>query len=198
MKVVLILSLFVKTAFSNELPKFISADESIGDRNQTIRVITTITFGNKYFDLFFLGIEATRLALNQLSLQPNWLPGYKLELEMIDDLCRDSQALNPLMRKLLVAKNEPRFPLAYLTECEALSQHVGSQILESFNFTGQSFYENTLQLEKRRHKLPNYLGLGQRADYVFFGLIALCKQMNWTRIALVSEIDPYYDLVSLI
>ena len=108
---ILLLLITITISYSqkyDEMPKYLSADESTGGRNQTIRVITTITFGNLYFDLFFLGVEATRLALNQLALQPDWLPGYKLELELVDDYCRDWHALHPIMRKLLATDNEPR------------------------------------------------------------------------------------------
>ena len=183
---------------SSPMPNFVTATESTGVRNKTIRIITTITYDNDYFPIGSLGTEATRLALNKLALQPDWLPGYNVELEMIDDYCLDEGAIHPLIEKLRNSENEARFPIVLLSECEAKAELIPASFLKDFNFIGHSIYENTIKLSKRRHKLPNYLGLGQRADYYFFGLIAFCKEMGWSRVALVSEIDPYYDLVSSI
>ena len=180
---------------ASPMPAFVSASESIGLRNKTIRIITTVTYDDGYYNVGAAGTEAIRLALNRLALQRDWLPGYNLEWEMVEDLCSDEEPIKSLLKKLHSNDNEPRFPIALLTECQAYAALIPAAFLKEFNFISQTIYENTIQLEKRRHKLPNYLGLGQRGDYYYFGLIALCKRMGWTKIALVSEIRNYYNLV---
>ena len=176
-------------------PEFVCATESAGLRNKTIRIISTVTIFSDYFYIGPPGIEAIRFALNKLSLQPDWLPGYNLEWEIIDDHCLDEGAIIPLIAKFQNNGNEPRFPLALLSECEINAQLIPARILADFNYTGLLTIVASIDVEQRRHKFSNLMTFVPRPDYFFVGLIALFKDMGWTRVLMASELDTYYEEV---
>ena len=178
----------------SDMPNFITVDSP--GRSKEITVISTITFASDLFPIGSPGPEAVRLALERLMDLPDFLPEYKIRFELMDDLCLDEWAIHPLIDRLRKTGNESRFPVVLLSECEAKAELIPSSFVKEFNFLSHSVVENTIQLDRRRKQLSNYIGFGRRADYHYFSLIALCKQMGWTKVALVSEMDPYYDLVS--
>ena len=99
------------------------------------------------------------------------------------------------MLKLSNNQLEPRFPFVLLSDCEVSAQLIPAQFLPEFNLTGLLIYENTMEIEQRRKKLPNLISLVRRPDFFFFGLIAFLKEMRWKRIAMVSEFDSYFEEV---
>ena len=72
------------------MPSQLSADGRSNVRELTI--LTTITFNSvDYPHVGPFALDASRLALDDLSQQgQNWLPGYRLRLELIDDECSNA------------------------------------------------------------------------------------------------------------
>ena len=171
------------------MPTYSSVTSRSNDRELTI--LTTITFNSvDYPHVGPFALDASRLALEHLSqLGQNWLPGYRLRLELIDDECSNAPSTVALVEKVRNShKQTSMFPLVLLSECNSNAQVIPATFFKEFNFIGHSINKNNAQL----NQLSNYFGSVERTDH-FTGLLALFKQMNWNRVALVSEINPYYD-----
>ena len=179
---------------ASEMPDFVSAGP-MENRTKEITIIYTLTFGGHY-QVRSPATETIRLALKRLSKMPNWLPGYKLRLELIEDLNSDDVAIPLLVNKVRNATNHSLFPFAFLTETTAVAQLAPATILKEFNFISLSLFHNTIELSNRQSDLTNYIGLGHKADFQHFCLVALFRKMNWKKLSLITEIEPFWDGVS--
>ena len=181
---------------ASEMPDFVSLKPT-PNRSKEITLICSLTF----YGFFQIGTPATetiRIALKQLSMMPNWLPGYNLRFELIEDSNSDEVAIPGFLTKIRHFSNhQSLFPIALLTESSGNGQLIPATILKEFNFTSQTIYQNTIELDKRQADLTNYLGLGPKADFHFLFLVPLFKKMGWKKVSLITEIEPYWSLVSL-
>ena len=179
----------------SEMPDFVSI-EPTPNRNKEITVLFTFTFGG-FFQVRTPATETIRIVLQRLSKMPNWLPGYNLRFELIEDGNVDEIAIPGLLTKIRHFSNhQSLFPIALLTEATGIAQLIPATILKEFNFISQTIYQNTIELEKRQADLTNNIGLGPKADFPFLFLVPFFKQMGWTKVSLISEIHPYWSSVS--
>ena len=181
---------------ASEMPEFVSAGP-MPNRTKEITISYTLTWGG-YFQIGSPATETIRLALNRLSKMPNWLPGYNLRFELIEDLNANEVAIPSLVHKVRNASNNSWFPLALLTETTAPAQVIPATFLKEFNITSLTIYQNSMELAKRQADLTNFIGLGPKVDFQHLCLGALFKKMNWQKVSLITEIAPFWDGVSFL
>ena len=179
---------------ASEMPQFVSAGP-MPNRTKEITIINTLTFTG-YFQVGSRATETIRIALKRLSSIPNWLPGYSLRFEMIDDASDDAIAIPELVKKFRFTANQSRFPIALLTETSGAAQIIPASMLKQFNFLSLTVYLNTQELINRQKDLTNYVGFGLRPDLLHSCLVALFYEMGWSRYSLITEVQPYWSLVS--
>ena len=80
---------------STKMPDFFSFGP-LPNRTKEITLIYTLTFGG-YFQIGSPATETIRIALKRLSEMPNWLAGYNLRFERIEDLNLEEIAIPSLL-----------------------------------------------------------------------------------------------------
>ena len=150
------------------------------NRTKEITVIYTLTFSGFEGD-GPPGVESVRIALNRLSSMPNWLPGYNLRFEMIDDVSNDSIVIPELLSKVIYAADHSFVPLVLLSEVTIYGQLIPATFLKELNFVSQSLYQNSLELEIRKKDLTNYIALGPPISASGGSTVGLFKSMKWKK-----------------
>ena len=178
---------------ASEMPKFVSVGPT-PNRTKEITVIYTLTFSGFEGD-GPPGVESVRIALNRLSSMQNWLPGYNLRFELIDDVSNDSIVIPELLSKVINAADHPFVPLVLLSEVTTYGQLIPATFLKELNFISQSLFQNSLELDIRKNDLTNYIALGPPISASGGSTVGLFKSMGWTKYSLVTELIPFWILV---
>ena len=135
-------------SMASEMPDFVSS-EPMPNRSKEITLIYTLRFYG-FFPIGSPATETVRIALKRLSSMPNWLPGYNLRFEMIENFNSDEIAIPALLTKIRNFPNQSLFPITLLTESSSNAQLISATILKEFNFTSLTIYQNTMELANRR------------------------------------------------
>ena len=112
------------------------------NRSKIITILVSTTYSGE-MPVGSIATKAMELALDRLHLQENWLPGYNVVLEVVDDQCIDSNTINLVVPKLRESdKYYNRFPIFLDPACEAFGLKTVAESLKYFNHVGVCIFFN--------------------------------------------------------
>ena len=108
----------------------------------TLTFPASINFGGFAYALGPLCTKSMEIALDQLHKNEQFLPGYQLAIETIDDQCDDSTTVAKVVQMLNNDGQQKstinRLPLLLITMCALKGQSLSAKLAPQYNFTAVS------------------------------------------------------------
>ena len=163
------------------------------ERNKSITLLASMNYGG-YISFGPICSKTVETVLETISNNSDWLPGYNLSIELVDDQCDDAVTVRESSIKLLRdASVEKRIPFMLLGACSTDGTALVAKVLKSINFIG------TTWIIKRSDYLTNperYSGVYQASSQTFdayYAIVQLLEAMNWSKLAIFSEDVQFFN-----
>ena len=195
---VIILQMLVLLSYSNGQVFMNSSLENIihGPRDNETQISMLITMNYGGFLAFGpLCSKPIEIALETLSRNPKWLPGYNLNLELIDEECEDSIAIEEVSRKIFIDnQNISRIPFTLLGYCPTIGLAMTTKVLKHADFIGVTMVQTDTDFIENPKLYDAVYQTNDEAYFKnYFAIAELLEKMNWKKIAIYSEDNPFFN-----
>ena len=116
--------------------------QQLRSASPTLTFPASINFGGFAYALGPLCTKSMEIALDQLHKNEQFLPGYQLAIETIDDQCDDSTTVAKVVQMLNNDGQQKstinRLPLLLITMCALKGQSLSAKLAPQYNFTAVS------------------------------------------------------------
>ena len=198
----------------------VTMDSNIDDFVETPRlngsatilsVMAMVNYGGDSYPVGPLCTKAIQIALNQLAIDDNWLPGHSLRFQLFDDQCNNSLTVSKVVEN--IQSSLTSLPMSFLSGCLTTVIPIASEVMKNFNNFGvcseQGFHdfcfyfslskftfatgETTATPKTNGAMFPLvYSDFDQDLDF-----IRVLQKFHWSQVALFSENEQFFNGVSI-
>ena len=178
---------------NSTMDKELTVEDSRRGRNKSLSLLMSMNYGG-HLGFGPICSKSVDLVLERLHSNDDWLPGYNLKLELIDDKCSNALTVSEICEKLFKDdKRNGRIPFMILGGCTTEGTALVAQVLKQINFTATTWLVKKTDVSTKPIKYNAVYQTSNQVRDLYFAVLRHLQTMNWRTIGIFSEDNEFFN-----